>query len=86
MSKANPKTDIRIMFRNVIERAGQREGFNIPDDFVFLDVLPKFAKKITKNPIYILWNGGDPKLNEKGGKDCIAWLYLEGNTIKGWSI
>lgn len=80
------KTDIQLISRQAITRAGQREGFNIPSVFVFLNVLPKLAKKITKNPVYVLWNNRDPVLNEKGGKDCIAWLYLEGGIIKGWSI
>jgi len=82
------KTDITIVPREIITRALDvvNAKKRITDDFRFLDALPKLIDKIGKKPVFVLWNDGDLKVSETGGRDCIACLRRENGIIKGWSI
>ena len=87
MSTKKARARIDIITRRVIRRAGENYGFHVPDDFVFMEALPKLKADITKVPVYVLWNGGELKLSTKGGRDCIACLHRDDKSvIRGWSI
>jgi len=82
------KTDITVVPREIITRALDviNAKKKIPDDFKFLDALPDLTDKIGKKWMFVLWNDGDLKVSETGGRDCIACLRRDNGIIKGWSI
>jgi hypothetical protein len=82
------KTEITIVPREIITRALEMINAKkrIPDNFRFLDALPDLTDKIGKKQIFVLWNDGDLRVSETGGRDCIASLRRVDGIIKGWSI
>ena len=85
---AKLKTDIKTIGRDIINNVLQRLNAKrqIPENFIFLNALSDIAAKIGKKPVFVLWNDGEVKLSETGGRDCIACLRRENGIIKGWSI
>ena len=78
--KKKPEYNITLVSKDPLIQQGIDIG-----DFNIKKELPKIADEITTVPIYVLWADGKIEMNEFGGTDVIAYLWREGDIIKGWS-
>lgn len=84
--KQHPEPTAVAAITGVSRETIRRAGIDIPDDFNIQDHVDRLKPDLGSQPRYVLWQDGKLAVNDTGGRDVIARLYIERDIVKGWSI